>query len=681
MGFGGHPKVTSNHLKRDAYLYVRQSTLRQVIENAESTKRQYALRDKAIALGWPPERVVVVDSDLGQSGASADRQGFQKLVAAVSLGQVGIVLGLEVSRLARSSLEWYRLLEICALTDTLISDEDGLYDPNQFNDRLLLGLKGTISEAELHVLRARMRGGVLNKASRGELKQRLPVGFVYGPDDKVTFDPDQQVQNAIRTFFQTFRRTGSAFMTVRVFNQEGLKFPRRIHRGPHKGELIWGQLTHSMALHILHNPRYAGAFSYGRTQTKRNIEGKTVFRLLPREQWHALIPDAHPGYITWAEYEANLKQLAKNSSIYGHDRRKSPPREGPALLQGIVICGICGKRMTVRYHSARGRLLPEYVCQHDAIENSHPRKCQNVPGENLDQAIGNLLVEAVSPMALEVALAVQKELADRANEVDRLRRQQVERARYEAELAQRRYMQVDPDNRLVADVLEAEWNQKLRELCEAQEDYQRQSEAEHFLLDERERAEILKLATDFPRLWQDPNTQDRDRKRMVHLLIEDVTLVKTKEITAHVRFKGGATYTLTLPVPLPASQLRRTNSEVLQQIDRLLDDHTDAEVASILNERGVRTYEGHLFTGMKIGELRHKHGLIDRFTRLRRTGMLTLEETAKALGVSTATVKAWKQRGIIRGHAYNDKGQCLFEPIGGDVPIKGKWKARRPGNR
>ena len=675
-----HPKVTSDHLKRNAYLYVRQSTLRQVIENAESTKRQYALRDKAIALGWPPERVVVVDSDLGQSGASADRQGFQKLVAAVSLGQVGIVLGLEVSRLARSSLEWYRLLEICALTDTLISDEDGLYDPNQFNDRLLLGLKGTMSEAELHVLRARMRGGVLSKASRGELKQRLPVGFVYGPGDKVTLDPDKQVQHAIRTFFQTFRRTGTAFMTVRVFDQEGLKFPRRIHRGPRKGELIWAQLTHSMALHILHNPRYAGAFFYGRTQTKKTVDGKTIFRLLPRDQWHALVPDAHPGYITWAEYEANLKQLAENARAYGHDRRKSPPREGPALLQGMVICGVCGKRMTVRYHSARGRLLPEYVCQRDAIENSYVRVCQKVPGEKLDRAIGNLLVEAVSPMALEVALAVQQELADRADEVDKLRSQQVERARYEAELAQRRYMRVDPDNRLVADVLEAEWNRKLRELLEAQEAYQRQSEAEHFLLDERERTELLKLATDFPRLWRDPNTSDRERKRMAHLLIEDVTLVKAEGITAHIRFKGGATQTLTLPAPLPVTQLRRTSPEVLQQIDRLLDDYTDAAVASILNERGVRTYEGNLFTGLKIAELRRRHGLSDRFTRLRRAGMLTLEETAKALGVVTDTVKVWNQRGIIQGHAYNDKGQCLFEPMGENAPIKGKWKVRRAEN-
>jgi len=671
-----HQKVRASHLKRDAYLYVRQSTLRQVFENTESTKRQYALRDRAVALGWPMERVVVIDSDQGQSGAAADRQGFQKLVAEVGLGHAGIVLGLEVSRLARNSVEWSRLLEICALTDTLILDEDGIYDPGHFNDRLLLGLKGTMSEAELHILRARLRGGILSKASRAELKGRLPVGFVYSPDDRVILDPDQQVQQAINTFFQDFRRTGSAFLTVRVFNEEKLQFPRRIYGGPHTGELIWAPLTHSTALRILHNPRYAGAFFFGRSQTRRTVDGRKSVQLLPRDQWHFLIPNAHLGYITWDEYEANRQRLLENAHAYGIDRRQGPPREGPALLQGLVICGICGNRMTIRYHTRGGRLLPDYVCQRGGIEQAK-QCCQVIPGSHLDRVIGELLVEAVTPMALEVALAVQQELADRAKEVDRLRRQQVERARYEADLAQRRYLRVDPDNRLVADTLESFWNQKLRELTEAQEEYERQCQSDSFLLSEQQRAEILALATDFPRLWQDPHTPDRERKRMVQLILEDVTLIKGTQITAHVLFKGGATRSLSLPIPPPAWQLYQTDPLVIKEIDRLLDQHTDGEIAAILNERSLRSGRGKSFNPMIVARIRSKYGLADRYSRLRAAGMLTIQEIAHILGVCDETVKKWRCRGLLRAKAYNDKGQCLFEPLDENAPVRGKRKVNR----
>ena len=277
-----HQKVHASHLKRDAYLYVRQSTLRQVLENTESTQRQYALRQHAVALGWPQERILVIDSDLGQSGASmAGREGFQRLVAEVGMGRAGIVLGLEVSRLARNCTDWHRLLEICALTDTLILDEDGLYDPAHFNDRLLLGLKGTMSEAELHVLRARLRGGILNKARRGELVIRPPVGLVYNPVGALVLDPDQQVQQSLRLLFETFRRTGSATATVKVFRRQGLQFPRRPHTGPHQGELVWGELGHSQTLRVLHNPRYTGAFVFGRSQTRRKMEGATPLNGCP----------------------------------------------------------------------------------------------------------------------------------------------------------------------------------------------------------------------------------------------------------------------------------------------------------------------------------------------------------------------------------------------------------------
>jgi DNA invertase Pin-like site-specific DNA recombinase len=659
MNFDQHQKVTAGHLKRLAYLYVRQSTLRQVFENTESTRRQYALRERAVALGWPLDRIVIIDSDLGQSGADSDREGFQKLVAAVGMGEVGVVLGLEVSRLARSSVDWHRLLEICALTGTLILDEDGLYDPSHFNDRLLLGLKGTMSEAELHVLRARLIGGQLAKASRGELEMRLPVGLVYGPDGKVGLDPDQQVQQAMRTFFETFRRTGSATATVRRFREQRLLFPRRLPSGPRQGDLIWGTLLHHRALRVLKNPRYAGAFAYGRSRIRRAADGHEVVTRLPREEWHTLILDAHPGYITWLEYEENVRRLRDNGQAYSADRRHGPPREGPALLQGMVICGRCGERMTVRYYSSHGELCPEYCCQKFGIEHGLS-PCQRILGRELDRAVGELMVETVSPLALEVALAVQAELQARTEEADRLRRQQVERARYEAELAQRRYLRVDPDNRLVADSLEADWNQKLRALATAQEEYERQRQGEGLLLDEQKRAQILALATDFPLLWQDPATPHRERKRMVRLLLEDVTLLRTEEVVAHLRFRGGAIRTLRLPLPRNAWQLRQMDPAVVTEIDRLLDDHTDAQVAEILNARGLRPALADTFSPLIIWHVRRKYGLENRFNRLRQQGLLTLEETAAALGVHPETVKKRALQGRLVSAVYNDKGQRLY---------------------
>src|SRR6266851_3025281 len=541
MTHEAHPKVKASHLKRSAYLYVRQSTLRQVLENTESTQRQYALRQQAVALGWPLDRVIVIDTDLGQSGASAaDRAGFQRLVTEVSLARAGIVLGLEVSRLARSSSDWHRLLEICALTDTLILDEDGLYNPAHFNDRLLLGLKGTMSEAELHVLRARLIGGQRAKASRGELEMKLPIGLIQNPVGKVVLDPDLQVQAAVHTFFETFRRTGSASSTVRSFREQGLLFPRRLNDGPHKGELAWGPLLHHRALRALKNPRYTGAFVYGRSQARKTLHGSERRTQLPREQWHTLIREAHPGYITWAEYEENLSRLHDNGQAYGADRRHGPPREGPALLQGIVVCGRCGARMTIRYYVSHRDVLPEYVCQREGIEHAQG-PCQRIVGGALDRAIGDLLLETVSPLALEVTLAVQNGLENSDQEVDRMRRQQVDRACYEAELAQRRYLRVDPDNRLVADSLEAEWNNKLRALAAAQENYERNRDGEGSVLIAEQRQQVMALVTDFPRLWRDPATPQRERKRMVRLLLEDVTLVKADEVVAQIRFRGGAT--------------------------------------------------------------------------------------------------------------------------------------------
>jgi len=432
-------KVTASHLKRDAYLYIRQSTVRQVFENTESTQRQYGLRQRAIALGWPTARVIVIDADLGQSGASAvDRAGFQRLVADVGLGRAGIVLGLEVSRLARNSTDWHRLLEICALTDTLILDEDGVYDPAHFNDRLLLGLKGTMSEAELHVLGARLRGGILNKARRGELRGHLPVGFVYTADGRVALDPDTQVQESVRLLFQTFLRTGAAHATVKYFRAQRLLFPIRLAAGTHKGELAWTPLGLGRAVHLLHNPGYAGAYTYGRHRWRKRPDGRTRRERVPREQWHVLLRDAHPGYISWEEYERIEHQLHAGTKALGWERRQGPPREGPALLQGRVVCGLCGSRMQIRYRSRRdGQLVPDYVCPGRGRGYAEPL-CQSILGTEIDAAVGPLLVEAVTPMALELALAVQQEIQARLDEADRLRHRQVERAQYDTDRARYR---------------------------------------------------------------------------------------------------------------------------------------------------------------------------------------------------------------------------------------------------
>jgi DNA invertase Pin-like site-specific DNA recombinase len=663
-------KIQATHLARTAYLYVRQSTLRQVLEHTESTQRQYALRQRAIALGWPAERVVTIDSDLGQSGASAaDRAGFQRLVTEVSLGRAGIVLGLEVSRLARNSTDWHRLLEICALTATLILDEDGGSDPAHFNDRLLLGLKGTMSEAELHVLRARLQGGLRNKARRGELVLPPPIGLAYGATGVLGPDPDRQVQAAFHLAFTTFRRTGSAMAVVKTFRRQGLLFPRRVHVGPRRGEVIWTALGHSQVLRLLHNPRYAGAFVYGRTRTRKTLEGRTTTVAVPTAEWDTVIRDAHPGYVSWEEYEDNQRRLHASAQAIGANRRQSPPREGPALLQGLAVCGRCGERMTVRYHTRHGRQWPEYLCQRAAVDRGTP-PCQRVPGAGLDAAVGEVLVATVGPVALEVALHVQQELQARVDEADRLRDQQVARAQYEADLARRRYLQVDPDNRLVADALEADWNATLRRLQDAQEARERQRAQDRQALSAEQRAAILALATDFPRLWRDPQTVDRDRKRMVRLLLEDVTILRDPGITLHLRFKGGATHTLTLPLPGNSWQQRTTDAGVVAAIDQLLAQHTYPEIAAQLNARGLRSGSRKAFTAAIVSRIQYRYQLTPRYDRLRAAGLLTGEEMATLLGISPSQVKVWRQHGLLRGHAYTAKPDWLYEHPGDHPPRK-----------
>jgi DNA invertase Pin-like site-specific DNA recombinase len=667
-------KVTADHLKRGAYLYIRQSTLKQVMENTESTKRQYALRERAIALGWSLERITTIDSDLGLSGAQAiDREGFQRLVAEVGLGNAGIVMGLEVSRLARNSTDWHRLLEICALSNTLILDEDGVYDPTHFNDRLLLGLKGTMSEAELHVLRARLRGGILNKAKRGELKVPLPVGFVYNFEGRVVFHPDKQVQESIHMLFKVFQESNSAWYTVKLFRNRGLQFPRQQRTGLCKGELLWGPLTHTQVLRILKNPKYAGVYYYGRTRHSKLPNGKHTSKKLPKEQWHTLLPNSHEAYISLEEYERNQKQLLLNSKSYGQEREKSPPREGPALLQGIVICGRCGKRMTIQYHTrSAGDLHPIYVCQRSAVDYAEG-VCQTIPGTGIDEAIGELLLESMTPLALEVALNVQNHLHARLEEADLLRKKRVERAQYEADLARQRYMQIDPRNRLVADTLEADWNGKLRAVMEAQEEYEQQRKTDEHILTAEQRKQILSLTTDFPKLWNDRKTPDREKKRMVRLMLEDVTLMRNEQISVNIRFKGGVIKILTLPLPLNAFMERKTRPEIVEEVDRLLGEYHDTEIADILNNRGIQTGNNLAFTPRAVKRIRWTYQLKDRYTRLREKGMLSRTEMFKYLDTTDVTLRSWKNKGWIKTHAYGNTIQnVLYEPPCEDFYVKAK---------
>jgi len=658
-----HHKVGTAHLQRDAYLYVRQSSMRQVLENTESTKRQYQLRERALALGWISEQILVIDCDQGCSGASdAGRDGFQQLVAEVSLGNAGIVMGLEVSRLARNNADWHRLLQLCAFTDTLILDQDGLYDPGAFNDRLLLGLKGAMSEAELHILKSRLQQGILNKARRGELKIPLPVGLVYDELDRVVLSADTQVRETLKKFFVTFQRLRSASAVVKEFRRENIQVPHYSRTGPKSSRVIWGDLTHSQALRILHNPRYAGAFAYGRTRTRRGPDGIVRYHKQAQEKWTCLIQDVHEGYISWDEYQGNQLILTGNAQAFSNDRRV-PPREGPALLQGIMLCGRCGKRMTVRYHQYGGKLTPQYICQRDKIENGHSRDCQLVPGSSIDQAIGKMLVDMVNNQNIDVSIAVQRELHTRLDEADRLRHRQVERCRYEVDLARRRYVKVDPDKRYVAEVLEAEWNEKLRALDEAQSIYEAARESDTEILNQKHTAALKALTNDFSAIWQDESLPNRDRKRIVRLLIEDVTILKDTKLTCHIRFKGGTCTTLNLPLPQSAWEQRRTSPMVVRAIDELLNDHPEYKVPSILTKRGMKSGTGQTFTLKHVTRIRIAYRLPNRRTRLRHLGKVSARELSDRLGVSCEKIRRCREFGLLTAHEFKE-GNYLYDDPG-----------------
>jgi DNA invertase Pin-like site-specific DNA recombinase len=671
-------KVTAEHLRRRAYLYVRQSTLHQVRDNRESTTRQYDLQRRAQVLGWSADEIVIIDEDLGLSGATAaDRTGFQRLVADVGLGLVGLVMGLEVSRLARSNADWHRLLEICALAGCLILDEDGIYDPSHFNDRLLLGLKGTMSEAELHVLRARLIGGAMNKARRGELWLRPPIGYVFDAEQHLVFDPDAQVQAAVRLLFETFQRAGSAGEVVKHFAQHSLLWPRRIFGGPRGGDVVFGPLERCRVLEVLHNPRYTGAYVFGRVRTRKGPDGKIRYRTLGRDEWQVFLPDTHPAYISWQDYEANGVRLRDNYNAYGGERRKSPPREGVALLQGMVLCGSCGRRMTVHYRVRKGRPEPTYICLRQAIDKCG-HYCQMIAGGDIDDAVGEMVVDAVKPAMLDVALEVYEELRARELEVDRLRRAQVERAREEADLAKRQFMLVRPENRLVADALERAWNEKLVRLAHEEEQYTRAAKADGALTSHEAGERIRTLTSDLPKLWNDPRTSARDRKRILRLMIEDVTLARAdKAIKVDIRWRGGATTSLERPTPKPRYELVRTPAAIVEQIRSLVAEQTDNEIARTLNAEHLRTGTGQSFTRLMVRRVRLTYGIKSRYETLRDLGWLTPLEMAKRMGVSKTTARIFAREGLLRAVRANDKGDMLFSPPEDPLPKRQQGKKLR----
>jgi DNA invertase Pin-like site-specific DNA recombinase len=652
-------KVQPHHLELSAYLYIRQSSMRQVLENVESAKRQYALRGRAIALGWRDEQIIVIDSDQGESGASAAwREGFQRLVSDVGMGRAGIVMGLEVSRLARNNADWQRLLEICALADTLILDEDGVYDPTSFNDRLLLGLKGTMSEAELHMIKARLRGGILNKVRRGEYHCTLPTGLIYDQSGNVTLDPDSQVRETIVHFFETFARVGSACQTVKVFRKEGLLFPSRLRNSE---ITVFRPLTASTAIRVLNNPRFAGVYSYGRRRYRRAIDGKRTLQRRDQDDWLACIPDAHPGYISWERFQENLKVLKTNGQGY-EVARASPPREGMALLQGRAVCGRCGKHFRIRYASRRGRLEAWYICDRAHGYRGEPN-CQSIAGPPIDKAIGMLIGEQMTPAAVELALEIRREIEARHEEADRLRRRAIDRAQIEADLAQRRFMLVDPNNRLVADTLEGEWNEKLRVLSKAREDRERAREQDQFILDDAVRERLIAMTVDFNKLWVDPDTPNRERKRLLAHIIEDVTLIKMPAegtTKVHIRFKGGKIQTLTIMSPKSSAQQVKTQPGIVELVDKFLDKHIYSEIAELLNQQGYspggsarRGRHDARFTALKVAYLVHHYGLRSRYDRLRDRGMLTKREAAARLNIHETTLAKWAENGLVAKHAYN----------------------------
>jgi DNA invertase Pin-like site-specific DNA recombinase len=651
-------KIAEHHRSKPAYIYVRQSTMAQVRHHQESTERQYALREKALELGWSEPAIRTLDRDLGISGAQiTGREDFKTLVADVSMGQVGAVFALEASRLARSNLDWHRLLELCALTQTLVIDEDGAYDPADFNDGLLLGLKGTMAQAELHFLRARLQGGKLNKAKKGELCFPLPVGFCYDEQQRIVPDPDEEVRGAVALVFRLFRETGSAYGVVQQFARRGLHFPKRAYGGAWDGKLVWGRLTHGRVRGLLKNPSYAGTYVFGRYQYRREIspqgEVRKHMQAVAMLAWRVNLPAHHDGYITLEEFFKNQERLEQNRTNGEAMVLSGPAREGLALLQGLLLCSNCGRRLTVRY-LGNGGLYPTYLCSWRRRDGLATRDCMSLRCDLLDAAIAVEVLKALQPAELELALAALRELELRDQTILRQWQMRLERAEYEAALAERRYEEADPSHRLVTATLERRWNQALLALEEIKKQFAEFERQEARVATAEQKAKILALATDLPRLWHASTTQPKDRKRMLRLLIKDITVeqrTEPKQALLHIRWQGAACTDVAVNLPLPVAERLRYPAEALERIRELTHSLPDAQIAERLNREGHASATGKPYTAKIIQWIRWRYRIPP--ATLKKPEELTVQQVAEHLGVSPNVVYYWIEHGALQSRRLN----------------------------
>lgn len=605
-------KVQPTHQARLAYVYVRQSTPLQVRQHQESTERQYRLRERAVTLGWPPTAVAVIDEDQGRSGsAAAHRPGFQRLVAEVGLGHVGVVLMLEASRLARNNGDWHRLVEICGVSRTLLADETAVYDPRDPNDRLLLGVKGTLSEAELFTLRTRLHEGRWHKARKGQLRFPLPIGYVLGADGEWAPDPDIRVRERLAYVFEAFRRRGVARAVVRDLRAQGLDLPARVVAREGYGTLVWKAPTLGAVVRLLTNPAYAGAYVYGRWRypgERRSAKtGKAYAQRRPLADWPVVLRDHHPAYLPWEEFVRNGEQLRAN---WYRDGQPGVAREGAALLQGIAYCGVCGRKLGVQHRAAAERRAPTYLCNRGYQEGDR-HHCQSMTARPVDAAVSAAFLAAFAPLHLDVALGVLDRVEADLAAQRRQQELQLEQARYEARLAQRQYDACDPDNRLVAGELERRWNEKLERVARLDQAYAQAERDARWTMTAEDRAAIGALARDLPALWHAATTTDRDRKQLLRHAIAAVDLDGVShpgQIAVQIHWRSGAVTAVRAARPAPGEGSLKTPDEALALLRELAPTHTYAEMAQRVNAAGWRTAFGHPFTDRHVGYLCRRHG-------------------------------------------------------------------------
>jgi DNA invertase Pin-like site-specific DNA recombinase len=628
-------QITPAHLERKALIYIRQSTPHQVLTNQESLRLQYALQQRARELGWQTKDIEVIDADLGQSGATAQhREGFKEVVSRVTLGEVGIILSSEVTRLSRNCSDWYPLLDICGYRGCLIADRDGIYDPASPNGRLLLGLKGQLSELELHTIRARMTAGLLNKAERGELALSLPIGLVRTETGAVVKDPNREVQARLELVFHTFLRVKSASKVLRAFKEQALQIPR----SDRFGDLVWKKPSVAAILAILKNPAYAGAFVYGRSRTTRDAAGKAHVKQLPFGEWKIVVQDKYPAYISWETFEQIQAMLRDNYAEYDRNKSRGVPRPGAVLLHGIVYCGECGHKMVVEYKKRN-----TYLCNYLRQQYLAP-VCQNIPADPIDAQVRSAFLQAFSPVELDAYDQTWRAQQEKATQIQQAQAQQLTRLRYEVELAQRRYEQVDPDNRLVAAELESRWESALVTVKQAEARFQQQLSQ---LEDPPQLPPELKEAfTDLGRkladIWEQPILTTSHKKALLRCLIDKVVIHRQRRgETVHTRivWKGGAVTTLQIPITVGAFADLAGAKEMEQIIlERSQQGQSDEEIAEYLTALGHRSPiqpERVLTSTVKTIRLKHNIFQVRSQSHPRRVpGYLTLPQVAKAVDVA-----------------------------------------------